>query len=241
MEWQVVAAIAVGAAVLSWWPPVAARLRVRTPLTRAGEAVRRQRRRRLGAATATGAAVAFAFGSLGWWAWPIGAAATAASYVILGQLVSGEVAKRQARLTAELPQVCDLLVVCLEAGLPLRVGAQAVAEALTGPMAEELSEVSAKVRLGIDEQRAWAEFGAQPALAKLGRELSRGASSGMSLTTRLRALGVDARRAAEGQAETAAKKVGVRSVMPLMVCFLPAFVVVGVVPIVGGMVSRLFG
>jgi hypothetical protein len=33
----------------------------------------------------------------------------------------------------------------------------------------------------------------------------------------------------------------VSSVLPLMVCFLPAFVLVGVVPIVGGMVLKLFG
>jgi pilus assembly protein TadC len=239
MVWVVVAAVAAGLAVLSWLPPVAGRLRGNESLARADSDGRERRKRRLAASAATGLAVAFAASSSGWWAAPVGFGAAVGSYVILGRLLTEAAIKRQSHLTAELPQVCDLLGVCLEAGLPLRVGAEAVAESLSGPMAEELAGVSAKVRLGIDEHKAWAEFAAQPALAKLGRELSRSAGSGVSLTARLRALGVDARRTAAGAAETRAKRVGVSSVLPLMACFLPAFVLVGVVPIIGGMVSKV--
>ena len=38
-----------------------------------------------------------------------------------------------------------------------------------------------------------------------------------------------------------ARKVGVRSVVPLMACFLPAFILVGVVPIVAGLLRDFFG
>ena len=34
---------------------------------------------------------------------------------------------------------------------------------------------------------------------------------------------------------------GVRTVLPLMVCFLPAFMLVGVVPIVAGVVMGMLG
>jgi len=236
-----VAAVAAGLAVLSWWPAGAARLEPRELGDPAAALLRVNRLRRIGSAVATGAAVAFATASLGLLSPLFGFGAIVISHYLLGQLANGVDAKREARLRAELSQVCDLLAVCLEAGLPLRVAAAAVAQSLAGPMAEELAEVSAKVRLGIDEQRAWAEFGARPALAKLGRELSRGVASGVSLTTRVTALGVDARREAAAVAEANAKKVGVSSVLPLMVCFLPAFVLIGVVPIIGGMVSGLFG
>lgn len=241
MGQTVVAAIAAGLAVLSWWPAPRSRLVVREPTGIAETEASAQRRRRLVAAVMTGSAVGFAASSLGWLLVPCGIGAAVISYLVLGRLLHEATAQRQVRLAADLPQACDLLVVCLEAGLPLRVAADAVARSMSGPVAADLAEVSAKVGLGIDEQRAWAEFGAQPALAKLGRELSRGAASGVSLSTRLRALGVDARRAAAAAAETRAKRVGVRSVLPLMVCFLPAFVLVGVVPIIGGMVARLFG
>ncbi len=227
--------------MLSWWPAGAARLEPRELGDPAAALLRTKRLRRIGSAVATGAAVAFATASLGVLSPLLGFGAIVLSYYLLGQLANGVDAKREARLRVELSQVCDLLAVCLEAGLPLRVAAAAVAQSLAGPMAEELAEVTAKVRLGIDEQRAWAEFGARPALAKLGRELSRGVASGVSLTTRVTALGVDARREAAAVAETNAKKVGVSSVLPLMVCFLPAFVLIGVVPIIGGMISGLFG
>lgn len=233
--------MATGLAVLAWAPLGASRLKDPDRSGSVETEVAAKRRRKILAASATGSAVSFAFNSLGWLSLVLGAAAGAASYLILGRLVSGPQQQRRARIAAELPRACDLMVVCLEAGLPVRAAAEAVARALTGPLAAALTETTAKVRLGIDEHRAWAEFAEDPALLKLGRELSRGTSSGLSLTTRLRALGVDARREAEAAAETQAKKVGVRSVLPLMVCFLPAFVLLSVVPIIGGMVLRLFG
>ena len=41
-----------------------------------------------------------------------------------------------------------------------------------------------------------------------------------------------ARQERHGQVEAAARRVGVRSVMPLMLCFIPAFLLLGVVPTV---------
>lgn len=241
MDPALVAGLASGLAVLSWWAPVTARLAVGELPSGVNAEVARQRRRRLTSAVATGLAVGLASSSFGWLGLVIGVAAAASSYAILGRLVSAAEEKRQSQLAADLPQACDLLVVCLEAGLPLRAAAELVGQSLSGPMSAELLEVAAKARLGIDEHRAWADFGAQPALSRMGRELSRGAASGVSLASRLRALGVDARKTDAAKAETTAKKVGVSSVMPLMVCFLPAFVLVGVVPIIGGMVLKLFG
>jgi pilus assembly protein TadC len=98
--------------------------------------------------------------------------------------------------------------------------------------------VAAKIRLGIAEERAWQELSVEPVLAGMGRELARGAGSGTALAGRLRALGLDARREAFAAAEARAKKVGVQTVLPLMLCFLPAFVLLGVLPIVGGLVMR---
>ena len=234
---SVVAALAVGLLVLVVTPGHASRLLARGA-AQAGVRPLPARARILGAVGA-GTAVWFAASSAGLLAPALGLGSAAASYIVLGQLQSAGQVRRQARLVAELPQVCDLLVACLEAGLPVRVGAEVVAEGLEGPLAERLLEVAAKIRLGIAEERAWQELAAEPALATLGRELGRGAASGTALAGRLRALGLDARREAFATAEARAKKVGVQSVLPLMACFLPAFVLLGVVPIVGGLVLRL--
>lgn len=235
MDWALIAGGAAALACLSWWPPTAGRLKPREPAKPAGSWGRRGV-----SAAATGAAVAFAAAGLGWIAAALGLAAAVASYLVLGRLRAAPSAARERRLIADLPQACDLLAVCVDAGLPARAAVVAVVDAMDGPLAEALAGASAKVSLGVDEARAWGELGADPALSKLGRELRRGADAGVSLSARLVALGVDARRAAAAAVETAAKRVGVRSVMPLMICFLPSFILVGVVPIVGGMLTQLF-
>ena len=45
-----------------------------------------------------------------------------------------------------------------------------------------------------------------------------------------------AREERHGQVEEAARRVGVRSVLPLMVCFIPAFLLLGIVPTVASAV-----
>ncbi len=96
--------------------------------------------------------------------------------------------------------------------------------------------------LGADEAGAWAELAdTEPALGALGREVARTVGSGVALAATLRALGADARRQAVAVAQVRARRVGVRSVLPLMTCFLPSFLLLGVVPIIGGVVGHLFG
>lgn len=233
-----IAVLAAGGAVLAAAPPRASRLLAREAPER--RSARVGGGRRVVPSLAVGAAVWFAIASLGLVAVVIATGAAAVSYVVLGRLTSAAELRRQEELTAALPQVCDLLVACLEAGLPLRVVAGVLADGLDGPMADRLAEVAAKTRLGVADERAWEELGADPALAALGRELARGAGSGTALAARVRALGRDARREAFALAEAKAKKVGVQSVLPLMVCFLPAFILLGVFPIVGGLVLRFF-
>lgn len=239
MPWSVVAAVAAGLAILAWRGDPGGRLaaaRDQPPGLSAGP----QRSRVLGA-LASGASALLLTASLGWWGVAAGVGVGVGSYLILGRLRTGEATRRDALLVAQLPQVCDLLAVCLESGLPLRRATAVIAGAVGDPLAGVLAELAAKVRLGAEEAQAWDELGrAEPALAALGREVGRALGSGVALAHTLRALGVDARRAAASAAEVRARRVGVRSVLPLMLCFLPAFLLLGVVPIIGGVVQHLF-
>jgi pilus assembly protein TadC len=238
LPWPVVAAIAVGLVVLSWRASPGGRLRAAAGVTRSS----RPRDRRLQqAALIALSALPLAIG-VGWWALPAAAAVGAVSHVLLGRLDAGGVVRRRERLVAELPQGCDLLAVCLESGLPLRVAASEVARVLDDPLGAALAEVSTTVALGADEAGAWADLAdTEPALGTLGREVARTVGSGVALAATLRALGADARRQAVAIAQVRARRVGVASVLPLMTCFLPSFLLLGVVPIVGGIVGHLFG
>jgi pilus assembly protein TadC len=164
----------------------------------------------------------------------------AACYVVLGRFTSAAEQRRRQLLVAGLPQACDLLAVAVAAGLPVRVAVERVAATLGGPVGDALGGVAARVRLGVPEPEAWAELASQPGLEALAREVSRVVSSGVGIVGLLRELARDARLAAASDAQVRAKRVGVRSVLPLMLCFLPAFVLLGIVPVFGGIVTTVF-
>lgn len=238
--WVLVSAVSAGLAILAWWPAPAARLRARSEPSES-QVASVARWRRIGSALATGAAVSFAAAGLGWIAILAGVGAAVASFVVLGRLLDAGEERRRASFTADLPQVCDLLVSCLQAGLPLPSATAAVTSSLRCPLTEELDEALAKIALGIDEARVWGELAVHPPLVAFGRELSRGAATGVALTQRIAELGAEARRVAAAAVEVRARRVGVHSVMPLMLCFLPAFVLLGLVPVIGGFIANLFG
>ncbi|GIH22507.1 hypothetical protein Aph01nite_08170 [Acrocarpospora phusangensis] len=49
----------------------------------------------------------------------------------------------------------------------------------------------------------------------------------------------DARHATRSASSAAARKVGVQAVAPLGLCFLPAFVFLGIIPVVAGLATQV--
>lgn len=171
---------------------------------------------------------------------PVAVVIAVAVTLLLGTVESPASKSRTASLTTSLPATCDLLAACLDAGLPLRTAATVVSEAIGGPMAEELARVTTQTALGISDEEAWRSL-TTPVLRRLGRDLSRAAHTGIVSSHTLRAHATDATAQARAIREETARKAGVKSVTPLMVCFLPAFMLIGIVPIVGGLVGHFLG
>jgi hypothetical protein len=71
-----------------------------------------------------------------------------------------------------------------------------------------------------------------PAIRPLARALAATAARGTSPVPVLNRVAQDARDAARWEAESRARSVGARAAAPLGLCFLPAFVLVGIVPVV---------
>jgi pilus assembly protein TadC len=103
----------------------------------------------------------------------------------------------------------------------------------------ELASVSAQVRLGADPGDAWLRLARDPVLAPLARTAARASNSGAALAPTLARLARDQRRTARTAAEARAQAAGVRAVAPLGLCFLPAFVVLGIVPAIAGIAQGL--
>ncbi|MCV2491756.1 type II secretion system F family protein [Geodermatophilus sp. YIM 151500] len=166
----------------------------------------------------------------------------------VGLAIGGERLLRRARhdeqdrrraLVRDLPGACDLLAVCLGAGVPVGAALPAVASTVSGPVGAHLSAVSAAYALGADPRRAWSA--APPELEALGRVLVRAGESGSRAVPALAALAADERAAARSATEAAVRRAGVWVLAPLGLCFLPAFVCLGVVPLVIGIAGHVFG
>ncbi|MGY1914798.1 type II secretion system F family protein [Blastococcus sp. SYSU DS0973] len=145
----------------------------------------------------------------------------------------------RAALVGDLPAACDLLAACLAAGLPLAGALAAVGEAVPAPLGPCLRTVAALHRLGAAPRRAWADVPAE--VAGLGRALVRAGESGAAAVPALSALAAETRAAARAGAEAAVQRAGVWVLAPLGVCFLPAFVCLGVAPLVLGIAGDVFG
>jgi Flp pilus assembly protein TadB len=181
--------------------------------------------------TTVGGAVATA----GWLAMPLLAAT---GVILLGKLEPAQSQRRSEQLVVDLPQGLELLAACLAAGMPLRQATRAVAEAFAGPVGEDLSLVLSQVDVGFSDAEAWRSMRGHPQWGPAAIDLARSVESGTMMVQVLRhhaRAGRELRRAA---LEVRAKAVGVRSVLPLMTCFLPAFLLLGIVPTVASAVSN---
>lgn len=158
---------------------------------------------------------------------------------ILIRLEPRAVRTERRRLAADLPAAADLLAACLLSGAPMVDAAEAVAAALRGPLSGPLREVAATIRLGADPPEAWHTLDARPELAPLSRAVARAMAGGAPLADALTRLADDRRRSLRAEAAAAAHRVGVRAAAPLGLCFLPAFVLIGVTPVVASIAATV--
>lgn len=160
------------------------------------------------------------------------AAVAAGTAVALGLLEPAVTRARRQRRIADTPRALDLLASCLAAGLPVRAALRAVVEVVDGPLGEDLAQVLRLTELGHDDVSAWQTLSRHDQLGPAALDLARSVETGSLLVESLLVHAEVAREDRRGQVEAAARRVGVRSVMPLMLCFIPAFLLVGIVPTV---------
>lgn len=138
--------------------------------------------------------------------------------------------RRERELILQTPQVLDLLAAALAAGQPLRVAVAAVVRCCPGPVCDEWAGVLKQIELGVGEVQAWRTLVRHPQLGAVAADLARSVESGTMLGAALAVHAEEARAVRSAAVEVAARKVGVRSVLPLMGCFIPAFLLLGIVP-----------
>jgi pilus assembly protein TadC len=135
----------------------------------------------------------------------------------------------------------DVLAVCLEAGMAVPTAAAAAAPCAPPALASVLYRAADLLALGADPAVAWSippdhqVDSADTQLDALLRLARRSASSGAALAGGVAELADQSRHDAAHAASAAAERAGVLIAGPLGLCFLPAFVCLGLVPVVAGL------
>jgi Flp pilus assembly protein TadB len=185
-------------------------------------------------------------GACGAWAMvggPVGVAAGLAGgvavWVVLGRTEDPAVVRRREELVEDLPTGVDLLASCLGAGAAPESALVSVSRALGGPVGEEFLAVHHRLEVGVDPVQVWRSVAGHPQLAPLGRAVGRAHETGAPIGQAVHRLAEELRERARADVEERARSIEVKAAAPLGLCLLPAFVLLGVVPMVVGVFSSM--
>jgi pilus assembly protein TadC len=133
----------------------------------------------------------------------------------------------------------DVLAACLSSGMAVASAAAATGESAPRPLADVLNRAASLLALGADARTAWSapQPGWDQRMAALQRLAIRSASSGAALARGVADLADEARLDAGDEARAAAERAAVLIAGPLGLCYLPAFVCLGIVPVIAGLAT----
>jgi pilus assembly protein TadC len=131
----------------------------------------------------------------------------------------------------------DVFAACLTSGMAVSSAAAAAAPSAPAHLAKVLDRAADMLALGADPAAAWSNSdlsldGQGEALLRLAR---RSATSGAALAQGVADLADQSRHDAASAADARAQRASVLIAGPLGLCYLPAFVCLGIVPIVAGL------
>ena len=121
---------------------------------------------------------------------------------------------------------------------PQRLGSGDEADPVAAPLAG-LDAVAAMLSLGADPVTAWRAIDLDGELAPLAAAALRSAAGGGGLADAVREYAAQLRQDVAAESIRAAGRAGVLMTAPLGVCFLPAFLCLGLAPVVVGLLGQL--
>ncbi|GGM39210.1 type II secretion system F family protein [Dactylosporangium sucinum] len=162
-------------------------------------------------------------------------------WLLLRKAEPPRVRRARAAARADLPFAADLLAAALHAGAAPDRAAYAVGRALgAASVGGRLVTIGRALRGGTPPVDAWGQLGEIPGGGRLARAATRSAEHGTALAQTFEKQAADLRRDRSAFLEARVRKASVYAVLPVGVCFLPAFVLVGVVPVVAALLGEVF-
>ena len=137
----------------------------------------------------------------------------------------------------------DVLAACLRSGMAVSTAASATASCAPAMLARLLTRAADLLALGAEPETAWTypHGGVDDQADALLRLARRSASSGAALAQGVAELADQSRRDATDSATAAAERASVLIAGPLGLCYLPAFMCLGIVPVVAGLAGDVLG
>ncbi len=180
--------------------------------------------------------------------WMLSAIGSAGGLVVVGGImgvftgwsVPMSVVRRRAqhrmeRVEVDLPELIDLLVVTVEAGLALNRSLQVASERFHGPLPDELRLTLQEQRMGLATNDALTHMLDRcetPSMRSFVRSIIQGESLGVSMGTILRNLATETRKRRRARAEERAHKAPVKMLFPLVLLMFPSMFIVLLYPAV---------
>jgi tight adherence protein C len=190
---------------------------------------------------AVGAAVVgalWATGSAGLLPWVVVVAVVLVSYHVPEIAMWGRGQDRQKAIARELPDVLDQMTIAVDAGLGFEAALARAAATGKGALADELVRTLQDVAVGRPRREAYNALVRRTQVVELKRfihAINQADSYGIAIADVLRVQAADMRVRRRLRAEEQAMKVPVKVTFPLMVCILPALMIVVVGPAVMGL------
>ncbi len=149
------------------------------------------------------------------------------------QLLNRRAEERVRAIESDLPDIIDLLVISIEAGLGFEAALDRVVRHVPGPLSDEFSRMLQETRVGVSRYEAMRNLAARTDVDDLNSfvlAMNQADTFGVSIGRMLRVQAEEMRNRRRFRAQERAFGAPVKMVFPLALCILPAIFVVLLVP-----------
>jgi tight adherence protein C len=144
-------------------------------------------------------------------------------------VVQRRAAERYAEIDRDLPELIDLLVVSVEAGVGLGGALQMIALRIDGPLGDELRLMLQEQSMGLSNDQSLGKLLERvdtPSVRSFVRSLQQGERLGVSIGSILRGLAIEMRTRRRQVAEERAQKAPIKILFPLVLLIFPSMFIV---------------
>ena len=142
----------------------------------------------------------------------------------------------------QMPDMIDLLVVTIEAGLGILASMRVASDSMADPLGQELRLTLQEQRMGLSVGQAIESLGRRadtPNMRIFVRSITQGERLGVSIGTTMRNLSLEMRKRRRAMAEERAQKMPIKMLFPLIFFIFPALFIVILTPMIISIVDAL--